>query len=49
MKKNNSFHENNLRKDNSDDEKRDSLLNIDSSEKLKIGLRKFEKRVMCFA
>lgn len=36
---NNSFHENNLRKDNSDDEKRDSLLNIDSSEKLKIGLR----------
>ena len=39
MKKNNYFHENNLRKDNSDDEKRDSLLNIDSSEKLKIGLR----------
>ena len=40
MKKNNYFHENNLRKDNSDGERRgDSLLNIDSSEKLKIGLR----------
>ena len=29
--------------------KEDSLLNIDSSEKLKIGLVWFEKRVMCFA
>lgn len=29
--------------------KGDSLLNIDSSEKLKIGLGLFEKRVMCFA
>ena len=29
--------------------KGDSLLNIDSSEKLKIGLGWFEKRVMCFA
>ncbi len=27
----------------------DSLLNIDSSEKLKIGLGWFEMRVMCFA
>ena len=31
MKKNNSFHENNLRKDNSDGEKGNCLLNIDSS------------------
>lgn len=29
--------------------KEDSLLNIDSSEKLKIGLGWFEMRVMCFA
>ena len=29
--------------------KGDSLLNIDSFEKLKIGLGFFEKRVMCFA
>jgi|GEM_PF-2538466 len=29
--------------------KADSLLKIDSSEKLKIGLGFFEKRVMCFA
>ena len=29
--------------------KGDSLLNIDSSEKLKIGLGWFEMRVMCFA
>ena len=29
--------------------KEDSLLNIDSSEKLKRALRWFEKREMCFA